>query len=435
MSKTRIELGGAPVRTRAVPGVAGIRRNRRARAAGRAAQRPLVAVHDGRGDRAGSGRRRRFRRRDFPARLRRRRRARVSASRARRAPPPWKSDSRRWASGRATMWSCRRTRSSRRPARPMLIGARSGVLRHRVGHLEPRPEAPGGRDHAATPGRSCPCISRDWRPIWRRFSRSRNRRGIPVLEDAAHGHGGSWNGRGLGSIGAAGTFSFQASKNMTAGEGGLITTDDPDVAELCDSYIWCGRKIGRPWYEHHRLGWNYRMTEFQAAILGAQLARMTEQSEQRLANGLYLNERLGRNPGHPPAGHPVLRDAARVPHLRAAVRRGAVRHGPRDLPGGDGRRRASRVRAAMPRRFTGIPCSPKCNIPMPALSPSASARRRSGSNTACCWERGGTSTISSTRQPGSTSAAINSQPLQPKPQRECSSEAVQNRDRSDVAGL
>src|SRR5262249_13407317 len=48
------------------------------------------------------------------------------------------------------------------------------------------------------------------------------RRGIPVLEDAAHGHGGSWNGQGLGSIGAAGTFSFQASKNMTAGEGGLI---------------------------------------------------------------------------------------------------------------------------------------------------------------------------------------------------------------------
>jgi dTDP-4-amino-4,6-dideoxygalactose transaminase len=130
------------------------------------------------------------------------------------------------------------------------------------------------------------------------------RRGIPVLEDAAHAHGGTWNGRGLGSIGAAGTFSFQASKNMTAGEGGLITTDDPAVAELCDSYIWCGRKIGRPWYEHHRLGWNYRMTEFQAAILGAQLARMAEQSDQRLANGLCLNARLAGIPGIRPLAIP-----------------------------------------------------------------------------------------------------------------------------------
>ena len=132
-----------------------------------------------------------------------------------------------------------------------------------------------------------------------------DRRGIPVLEDAAHGHGGTWNGRGLGSIGAAGTFSFQASKNMTAGEGGLIITDDPEIAELCDSYIWCGRKIGRPWYEHHRLGWNYRMTEFQAAILNVQLARMGEQSDRRLANGLCLNARLAAIPGLRPLTIPA----------------------------------------------------------------------------------------------------------------------------------
>jgi dTDP-4-amino-4,6-dideoxygalactose transaminase len=131
-----------------------------------------------------------------------------------------------------------------------------------------------------------------------------NRRGIPVLEDAAHGHGGSWNGRGLGSIGAAGTFSFQASKNMTAGEGGLITTDDSKVAELCDSYIWCGRKIGRPWYEHHRLGWNYRLTEFQAAILNAQLGRLEEHAERRLASGLYLNQRFAGIPGLRPLAIP-----------------------------------------------------------------------------------------------------------------------------------
>jgi dTDP-4-amino-4,6-dideoxygalactose transaminase len=131
-----------------------------------------------------------------------------------------------------------------------------------------------------------------------------NRRGIPVLEDAAHGHGGSWNGRGLGSIGAAGTFSFQVSKNMTAGEGGLITTDDPALAEVCDSLIWCGRKIGRPWYEHHRLGWNYRLTELQAAILSAQLGRLEEHAQRRLASGLYLNQRFAGIPGLRPLAIP-----------------------------------------------------------------------------------------------------------------------------------
>jgi dTDP-4-amino-4,6-dideoxygalactose transaminase len=126
------------------------------------------------------------------------------------------------------------------------------------------------------------------------------RRGLKVLEDAAHGHGGTWQGRGLGTIGAAGTFSFQASKNMTAGEGGLITTHDQELAEICESLVWVGREAGRPWYEHHRLGWNYRLTEFQGAILIEQLKRLERQTARRLANGLYLNEQLAKIPGiHP----------------------------------------------------------------------------------------------------------------------------------------
>ena len=67
---------------------------------------------------------------------------------------------------------------------------------------------------------------------------------------------------------------------MTAGEGGLIVTSDRDLVELCESYIWGGRKIGRPWNEHHRLGWNYRLTEFQGAILGQQLKRLAGQNAQ-----------------------------------------------------------------------------------------------------------------------------------------------------------
>jgi dTDP-4-amino-4,6-dideoxygalactose transaminase len=52
---------------------------------------------------------------------------------------------------------------------------------------------------------------------------------------------------------------------MTAGEGGMIVTNDAKLAELCESYVWAGREYGRPWYEHHRLGWNYRITEFQSS--------------------------------------------------------------------------------------------------------------------------------------------------------------------------
>lgn len=130
------------------------------------------------------------------------------------------------------------------------------------------------------------------------------RHGIPVLEDACHAPGGTWKGRGLGCIGQAGAFSFQASKNITAGEGGLITTDDPEIAELCESYIWAGRKRGGAWYEHHRLGWNYRMTEFQAAILIEQLRRMPEQTARRQENGAYLNRKLREMPGIGPLAVP-----------------------------------------------------------------------------------------------------------------------------------
>jgi len=132
-----------------------------------------------------------------------------------------------------------------------------------------------------------------------------NRHGIPVIEDAAHGHGGTWNNQALGSIGAMATFSFQASKNMTAGEGGIITTNDASLAEIAESLVWVGRKKGRPWYEHHRLGWNYRLTEFQSAILLAQLERLEEQTRRRQANGVYLSNKLRQIPGLRPLNVPA----------------------------------------------------------------------------------------------------------------------------------
>jgi dTDP-4-amino-4,6-dideoxygalactose transaminase len=123
------------------------------------------------------------------------------------------------------------------------------------------------------------------------------RHGIFVVEDAAHAHGSEWKGKKIGALGDGGTFSFQASKNMTAGEGGLIATNDPKTAALCDSYLWAGRQVGRPWYEHYRLGWNYRLTEFQAAILLQQLSRLEAQNHCRARNADRLSRRLEKVEG------------------------------------------------------------------------------------------------------------------------------------------
>ena len=121
------------------------------------------------------------------------------------------------------------------------------------------------------------------------------KRNLVVIEDAAHAHGAEWQGRKCGSLGLAASFSFQNSKNMTAGEGGIITTFDSALAELCRSYLWAGRVAGRPWYEHHRLGGNYRITEFQAALLRVGLGRLQEQTERRDRNGRYLSKLLSSN--------------------------------------------------------------------------------------------------------------------------------------------
>lgn len=123
------------------------------------------------------------------------------------------------------------------------------------------------------------------------------RHGLRVLEDAAHAWGSQWRGRGAGTLGRAGTFSFQVSKNITAGEGGILVTDDAALADLCRSFSHCGRRSGGAWYDHDYLGSNLRMTEFQAAVLLAQLQRLPEQMARRAANAELLDRALAGVPG------------------------------------------------------------------------------------------------------------------------------------------
>ncbi|HTE33784.1 MAG TPA: DegT/DnrJ/EryC1/StrS family aminotransferase [Chryseolinea sp.] len=121
-----------------------------------------------------------------------------------------------------------------------------------------------------------------------------------VIEDAAHAHGGEYKGRKLGSIGDAGCFSFQSSKNLNAGEGGLIVTNDEKLFDTINSLRNVGRIKGGEWYEHHYLGCNYRITQLQAALLSSQFTRLEDQTKQREENGLYLTKLLAKIDGISP---------------------------------------------------------------------------------------------------------------------------------------
>jgi dTDP-4-amino-4,6-dideoxygalactose transaminase len=123
------------------------------------------------------------------------------------------------------------------------------------------------------------------------------RHNLPVIEDAAQAHGAEWKGRRVGAIGAIGSFSFQSSKNMTAGEGGALVTDDKALIDLCFSYQNCGRVREGAWYEHRVLGANLRLGAFQAALLLAQLATIEEDMQSRDRNAYYLDARLLEIPG------------------------------------------------------------------------------------------------------------------------------------------
>ena len=128
-----------------------------------------------------------------------------------------------------------------------------------------------------------------------------------VLEDACQAWGSEWRERRVGAIGNIGAFSFQSSKNITSGEGGMIVTNDENLYEKAWSLHNCGRSLKGPWYEHQLPGGNHRMTEFQAAILLAQLERLDEQTERRMSNARYLNDSLSRMDGIKP-----LKDDERI---------------------------------------------------------------------------------------------------------------------------
>jgi L-glutamine:2-deoxy-scyllo-inosose/3-amino-2,3-dideoxy-scyllo-inosose aminotransferase len=124
-----------------------------------------------------------------------------------------------------------------------------------------------------------------------------------IIEDAAHQHGTIFKGKKVGTFGDISSFSLQQSKTLTAGEGGILNTDNDELAVKMDALRNCGRKpVLKEMFSNDTGNYvtegnfiqsgNYRMTEFQAAILLGQLERLPGQLELREKNALYLNKKL-----------------------------------------------------------------------------------------------------------------------------------------------
>jgi len=127
-----------------------------------------------------------------------------------------------------------------------------------------------------------------------RINRIAERHDLVVIEDCAQAHGSKYQGKLAGTLGQFGCFSFEKSKLMTAGEGGMVITDDRHLGDLVFGFLGEGGKQRDAVFAKGRKenAWNYRMTEVQAALLLGQLSRLASQQKQRAANAEYLTGRL-----------------------------------------------------------------------------------------------------------------------------------------------
>jgi perosamine synthetase len=125
-----------------------------------------------------------------------------------------------------------------------------------------------------------------------RFRELGERYDATVIEDAAQAHGAEYHDESAGTLGDVACFSFYPTKNMTSGEGGIITTNDEEIASAAGQFINHGRADGGYGYEHVDIGHNFRMTNIEAAIGRHQLPRLPDFIETRRENAAHLTDLL-----------------------------------------------------------------------------------------------------------------------------------------------
>ena len=143
--------------------------------------------------------------------------------------------------------------------------------------------------------------------------------GLVLIQDAAHAHGAIGpEGKRVGEWNSMACFSFQNFKLMTAGEGGLVLCPDAETAERAYLFANCGRPRNDTSYMHTVSGSNFRMSEFSAAVLRAQLTRLEQQTDKRESNAAAVSQRLAEIPGLIPQAHTAI--ARRHPHYMLMFR-------------------------------------------------------------------------------------------------------------------
>lgn len=188
------------------------------------------------------------------------------------------------------------------------------------------------------------------------------RHSLLVIEDCAHAHGAKWRGKGAGSLGDLGSFSFQSSKLLSSGEGGAVTTSDATYAQRLWSLVNCGRKEpGFDAFPEQMLGHNLRMTEFQAALAHAQLERLPEQNARRARSVERFELGIARVPGL----RPLARDARVSERTSYQL---VLRYDPIAFSG------VARDHLILALRAEGVPCSGRFYTPLvqdPLFAPDA----------------------------------------------------------------
>ncbi|MFW6337043.1 MAG: DegT/DnrJ/EryC1/StrS family aminotransferase [Phycisphaeraceae bacterium] len=115
---------------------------------------------------------------------------------------------------------------------------------------------------------------------------------LPLIEDSAHAQGSQWRGKGVGSYGDFGTFSFQQSKSLTSGEGGIIVCKDLEGWRKCYRFHNLGRLESQGFYQFYEMSSNLRITDLQGAILNSQMRRLKSQIRKRMGNTAALGKKL-----------------------------------------------------------------------------------------------------------------------------------------------
>ena len=121
------------------------------------------------------------------------------------------------------------------------------------------------------------------------FGALSNKHNVPLLEDCAQCHGSTWNNQKAGSFGVMSCFSFYPTKNMATGEGGMVLTDDPEIAKKCRLLINHGMEVR---YYHDMIGYNYRMTNIAAAIGLCQLDKLPSMNASRKKAAAYYDANI-----------------------------------------------------------------------------------------------------------------------------------------------